>query len=63
MQAFNNQMNLYDAQLKMQPLNVLSTSAQDYLKNVYAPSQAVALAGVGRNFNTDLLEDKQNGAS
>lgn len=63
MQAFNNQMNLYDAQLQMQPLNVLSTSAQDYLKNVYAPSQAVALAGVGRNFNTDLLEDTQNGAS
>ena len=63
MQAFNNQMNLYDAQLKMQPLNVLSTSAQDYLKNIYAPSQAVALAGVGRNFNTDLLEDNQNGAS
>lgn len=63
MQAFNNQMNLYDAQLRMQPLNVLSTSAQDYLKNIYAPSQAVALAGVGRNFNTDLLEDNQNGAS
>ena len=57
MQAFNNQMNLYDAQIKMQPLNVLSSSAQDYLKNIYGPSQQVALAGLGRNFDTGLLDD------
>jgi hypothetical protein len=58
MQAFNNQMNLYDAQIKMQPLNVLSSSAQDYLKNIYGPSQQVALAGLGRNFDTGLLDDQ-----
>lgn len=50
--AFNNQKAMLDAQIKQQPLNVLSASAQDYLKNVYQPNMAAMLEGQGRQFDT-----------
>lgn len=50
--AFNNQKAMLDAQIKQQPLNVLSASTQDYLKNVYAPGLAAQIEGLGRQFDT-----------
>lgn len=49
---FNNQMELLRAQVKQQPLEVLSATAQDYLKNVYQPNMANMIEGVGRQFDT-----------
>lgn len=56
LRTFNNTSTILDAQIKQQPLNILSASASDYLKNIYGPNQQVALAGLGRNFDTGLLE-------
>lgn len=50
--AFNNQKAMLQAQIKQQPLDVLSASTQDYLKNVYAPNLAAQLEGLGRQYNT-----------
>ncbi len=49
---FNNQKLMLDAQIKQQPLNVLSATAQDYLKNVYQPNLAAQLEGLGRQYDT-----------
>jgi hypothetical protein len=54
MNAFNNQKAMLDAQIKQQPFNVLSASAQDYLKNVYAPNLAAMLEAQGRQYNTNI---------
>jgi hypothetical protein len=45
---------MLDAQIKQQPLNVLSASAQDYLKNIYAPNLAAMLEAQGRQYNTNI---------
>ena len=50
--AFDNQKAMLEAQIKQQPLDVLSASTQDYLKNVYAPNLAAQLEGLGRQYNT-----------
>ena len=50
--AFDNQKAMLQAQIKQQPLDVLSASTQDYLKNVYAPNLAAQLEGLGRQYNT-----------
>ena len=49
---FNNQRAMLDAQIKQQPLNVLSATAQDYLKNVYQPNLAAQLEAKGRMYDT-----------
>jgi len=49
---FNNQKAMLDASIKQQPLNVLSATAQDYLKNVYQPNLAAQLEGLGRQYDT-----------
>lgn len=49
---FNNQRAMLDAQIKQQPLNVLSATAQDYLKNVYQPNLAAQLEAKGRQYDT-----------
>ena len=49
---FNNQRAMLDAQIKQQPLNVLSATAQDYLKNVYQPNLAAQLEALGRQYDT-----------
>lgn len=61
--AYNNQKAMLEAQIKQQPLQVLSASTQDYLKNVYAPNIAAQLEGIGRQFNTQfpsLQDPNQN---
>ena len=55
---YNNEMQDLRAQVKQQPLNVLSQTTQDYLKNVYAPNLATMLEGVGRQYNTELIRDE-----
>ena len=57
---FNNQKAMLQAQIKQQPLNVLSASAQDYLQNVYAPNLAAQLEGMGRQYNTNIFGVTQN---
>jgi hypothetical protein len=52
--AFNNQKAMLDAQIKQQPLDVLSASTQDYLKNIYAPNLAALMEAQGRQYNTAL---------
>jgi len=55
---FDNQKELLQAQVRQQPLNVLSSTAQDYLKNIYAPYNAAVLEGVGRQFDTTAPLDQ-----
>mgnify|MGYP001270871053 FL=1 len=57
---FNNQKAMLQAQIKQQPLNVLSASAQDYLQNVYAPNLAAQLEGLGRQYDTNIFGVTQN---
>lgn len=56
---FDNRITELRTQARQQPLAVLSSTAQDYLKNIYAPYQASLLEGIGRQFNTNpyLTED------
>lgn len=55
---YNNEMQDLRSQVKQQPLNVLSQTTQDYLKNVYAPNLATMLEGIGRQYNTQLTQDE-----
>lgn len=55
---FDNQKEMLEAQVRQQPLNVLSSTAQDYLKNIYAPYQTAVLEGVGRQFDTTAPLDQ-----
>lgn len=52
--AFNNQKALLSAQIRQEPLNVLSATTQDYLKNIYAPSLAQQIEALGRQYNTTI---------
>ena len=53
---FSNQKAMLNAQLQQQPLNVLSATTQDYLKNVYAPNLANQIEGLGRQFDTGAYD-------
>lgn len=55
---FDNQKEMLEAQVRQQPLNVLSSTAQDYLKNIYAPYQTAVLEGIGRQFDTTAPLDQ-----
>lgn len=57
MVAFNNQKAMLDAQIKQQPLNVLASSTQDYLKNIYAPNLAAMFEAQGRQYDTTYNQD------
>lgn len=59
MVAFNNQKAMLDAQIKQQPLNVLASSTQDYLKNVYAPNLAAMIEAQGRQYGTTYNQDSE----
>ena len=59
MTAFNNQKAMLDAQIKQQPLNVLASSTQDYLKNVYAPNLAAMIEAQGRQYGTTYNQDQE----
>lgn len=58
---FNNQKAMLDAQIKQQPLNVLSATAQDYLKNVYQPNLAAQLEAQGRMYDTTFPNQEEGG--
>jgi hypothetical protein len=57
MVGFNNQKAMLDAQIKQQPLNVLASSTQDYLKNIYAPNLAAMFESQGRQYGTNYTEE------
>lgn len=57
MVQFNNQKAMLDAQIKQQPLNVLASSTQDYLKNIYAPNLAAMFESQGRQYGTNYTEE------
>ena len=54
---FNNKMAQLEASVKQQPMNVLSNVAQDYLNNVYSNNQQLALAQLGRFYDTSAPEN------
>ena len=56
---FNNRKAMLEAQLRAQPLNVLASSTQDYLKNIYAPNVAAQMEGIGRQFDTGAIDTSQ----
>jgi hypothetical protein len=49
---FSNQKKMLDAQIKQYPLNVLASTTQDYLKNVYQPNMAALIEAQGRQYET-----------
>ena len=49
---FNNKKEMLQTQARQQPLNVLASSAQDYLKNIYSSNLAAQMEAVGRPYDT-----------
>ena len=49
---FKNKKEMLQTQARQQPLNVLASSAQDYLTNVYKSNLAAQMEAVGRPYNT-----------
>jgi hypothetical protein len=56
---FKNKKEMLQASVKQQPLNVLASSAQDYLTNVYQKNLAAQLEAIGRPYKTGYEEDDE----
>lgn len=57
---FKNKMAQLEASVKQQPMSVLSSAAQDYLQNVYANNQQLALAQLGRFYDTSAPQNSNS---
>lgn len=55
--AFANERKMMDANLRIAPLNTLSASVSDYLKNIYQPGLANALYAANRPYDTQYTTE------
>jgi hypothetical protein len=55
--AFANERKMMDANLRIAPLNTLSASVSDYLKNIYQPGLANALYAANRPYETEYTTE------
>lgn len=58
---FDNAMTQAQAAVRQQPLQVIGSAAQDYLKNIYQTNMANTLEGIGRQFDTTGMAGNQGG--
>jgi len=55
--TFANERKMVDANLRIAPLNTLSASVSDYLKNIYQPGLANALYAANRPYDTQYTTE------